>query len=94
MCLLITLLDWSDNLSSAHPYKEPSYGCTGWRISELRNCTILGLASEILSSKRLVIRPTSDLVKPTITFIIIMKFTTRHRSVSFSIQSLPLFQMS
>jgi hypothetical protein len=26
MCVLITLLAWSDTLSSAHPYEEPSYG--------------------------------------------------------------------
>jgi hypothetical protein len=26
MYVLITLLGWSDNRSSAHPYEEPSYG--------------------------------------------------------------------
>jgi hypothetical protein len=26
MYVLTTLLDWSDNLSSAYPHKEPSYG--------------------------------------------------------------------
>jgi hypothetical protein len=26
MCVLIAFLGWSDNLSSAHPYEEPSYG--------------------------------------------------------------------
>lgn len=48
----------------------------------------------MLSNKRQIIRLASDLVKPTITFIIIITFITRHSSVSFSIQSLPSFHMS
>lgn len=42
-----------------------------------------------MSNKRQVIRLASDLVKPTIAFIIIIAFITRHRSVLFSIQSPP-----